>query len=41
MPAVGWAAVIGGTILLGMAGTLLPILSVLRTGPIEAIGFSE
>ena len=37
IPAGGWLAVIGGTILLGMAGTLLPILRTLQT-PIEAIG---
>jgi putative ABC transport system permease protein len=41
IPAGGWLAVIGGTILLGMAGTLLPILRVLRTPPIEAIGLQE
>ena len=31
----------GGTILLGMAGTLLPILRELQTPPIEAIGLHE
>jgi putative ABC transport system permease protein len=41
IPAGGWLAVIGGTILLGMAGTLLPVLRVLRTPPIEAIGRPE
>jgi len=41
IPAGGWLAVIGGTILLGMAGTLLPILRELRTPPIEAIGLHE
>lgn len=41
IPAGGWLAVIGGTILLGMTGTLLPILGILRTHPIEAIGAPE
>lgn len=41
IPAAGWLAVIGGTILLGMTGTLLPILGILRTHPIEAIGAHE
>ncbi len=41
IPAGGWLAVIGGTILLGMTGTLLPILRVLRIPPIEAIGLQE
>ena len=41
IPAGGWLAVIGGTILLGMAGTLLPTLRVLRIPPIEAIGLQE
>ena len=41
IPVLGWVAVIGGVILLGIAGTLLPILSMLRTRPIEAIGFDE
>ena len=41
IPAGGWLAVIGATILLGMAGTLLPILRLLRIPPIEAIGLHE
>jgi putative ABC transport system permease protein len=41
IPAGGWLAVIGGTILLGMAGTLLPVLRMLRIPPIEAIGLYE
>jgi len=41
IPAGGWLAVIGGTILLGMAGTLLPILRTLQAPPIEAIGLHE
>jgi putative ABC transport system permease protein len=41
IPSAGWLIVIGGTILLGMAGTLLPILGVLQTPPIEAIGLDE
>jgi putative ABC transport system permease protein len=41
IPAGGWLAVIGGTTLLGMTGTLLPIWGILRTPPIEAIGAPE
>lgn len=41
IPAGGWLAVIGGTIVLGMTGTILPIMSGLRTPPIEAIGTHE
>jgi putative ABC transport system permease protein len=41
IPADGWLAVIGGTILLGMAGTLLPILRILRIAPIEAVALHE
>jgi len=41
IPAGGWLAIIGGTILLGMTGTLLPILRTLQTPPIEAIGPHE
>jgi putative ABC transport system permease protein len=41
IPAVGWLGVIGGTILLGISGTLLPILRLLQTPPIEAIGVHE
>jgi putative ABC transport system permease protein len=37
IPAGGWLAVTGGTILLGMTGALLPILAILRTHAIEAI----
>jgi ABC-type antimicrobial peptide transport system permease subunit len=41
IPPGGWLAVIGGTILLGMAGTLLPIFRVFQIPPIEAIGTQE
>jgi putative ABC transport system permease protein len=41
IPPGGWLAVIGGTILIGMAGTLLPIFRLLRVPPIEAIGTQE
>jgi putative ABC transport system permease protein len=41
IPAGGWLAVIGGTVLLGMAGTLLPILRILRIPAIDAIGSPE
>jgi hypothetical protein len=38
---VGWLAVIGGTTLPGMTGTLLPILRVLRVPAIEAVVLNE
>jgi putative ABC transport system permease protein len=41
IPAGGWLAVIGGTILLSLAGTLPPILGILRIPPTEAIGRPE
>jgi putative ABC transport system permease protein len=41
IPAAGWLAVIGGTILLSIAGTLLPARRVLRIPPIEAIALPE
>jgi putative ABC transport system permease protein len=41
IPAGGWLAVIGGTILLSLAGTLPPILGILRIPPLEAIGLPE
>lgn len=41
IPVLGWVAVIGGVILLGTAGTLLPVLNMLRTPPIEATGPQE
>jgi putative ABC transport system permease protein len=41
IPPGGWIAVIGGTILLGMAGTLLPMVRLLAIPPIEAIGTQE
>ena len=41
IPAGGWLAVIGGPVLLGMTGTILPITSELRIPPIKAIGPQE
>jgi putative ABC transport system permease protein len=41
IPAMGWVAVIGGTILLGLIGTILPIRAVLRIHPVEAVGVPE
>jgi putative ABC transport system permease protein len=41
IPTAGWLAVIGGTILLGIGGTLLPIFRLLQIPPIEAIGVHE
>lgn len=37
IPALGWAAMIGGTVLPSMAGTLLPMPSVLHADPVEMI----
>ena len=41
IPAAGWVAVIGGTLLLGLIGTPLPIRALLKMQPVEAIGFPE
>jgi putative ABC transport system permease protein len=41
IPPAGWAAVVGGTILLGYLATMLPTRVVLRAKPVEAIGVRE
>ncbi len=41
IPIAGYAAVIGGTVLLGSLATVLPIRRVLRIRPVEAIGLRE
>jgi putative ABC transport system permease protein len=41
IPALGWAAVIGGLVLLGFAASTLPTRRVLRTRPVDAIGIRE
>jgi putative ABC transport system permease protein len=41
IPPAGWAAVIGGVILLGGAATAVPVRRVLRTRPVEGIGLRE
>ncbi|MBO0776422.1 MAG: ABC transporter permease, partial [Actinobacteria bacterium] len=41
IPPGGWIAVIGGTILLSLTGTLLPTVGTLRTHPIKAVGAHE
>jgi putative ABC transport system permease protein len=41
IPIAGWAAVIGGTVLLGSLATVVPIRRVLRINPVEAIGIRE
>jgi putative ABC transport system permease protein len=39
--ASGWLTVLGGTILLGATGTLLPLRRVLRIHAVEAVGLLE
>jgi len=41
IPAAGWAAVVGGTVLLGPLATIVPIRRVLQISPVEAIGVHE
>ena len=41
VPALGAAAIIGGTIALALVATMLPIGRVLRTPPVEGIGIRE
>lgn len=41
IPPAGWAAVIGGVVLLGGGATAVPIRRVLRTRPVEGIGLRE
>jgi putative ABC transport system permease protein len=41
IPLAGWIAVIGGIIALGGTATVVPIRSVLRMRPVEAIGIRE
>lgn len=41
VPPAGWVAVLGGTVLLGVAGTTLPLRRVLRTRPADAAGIRE
>jgi putative ABC transport system permease protein len=41
IPATGWVTVFGGTILLSLVGTLVPVRRALRMRPVEAIGIRE
>jgi putative ABC transport system permease protein len=41
IPPAGWAAVLVGTVLVGLAATLTPTRRALRTAPMEAIGIRE
>jgi putative ABC transport system permease protein len=41
IPPAGWASVVGGTVLLAAAATMVPVRRVLRMRPIEAIGNRE
>ncbi|WP_199440215.1 FtsX-like permease family protein [Umezawaea beigongshangensis] len=38
VPALGWAAVVGGTVVLALVATVLPINRVLRTPPVRGVG---
>ncbi|MBT8227373.1 MAG: FtsX-like permease family protein [Dactylosporangium sp.] len=41
VPPLGWLCVIGGTALLALVATILPVRRVLRTPPVEGIGLKE
>ncbi|KOT39164.1 permease [Streptomyces caelestis] len=41
VPAAGWAAVVGGTVILALVATVLPVGRLLRTPPVEGIGIRE
>jgi putative ABC transport system permease protein len=41
VPPAGWVAVLGGTVLLGVVGTTLPLRRILRTRPADAAGIRE
>ncbi|TDC48410.1 ABC transporter permease [Actinomadura sp. KC345] len=41
VPAVGWISIVGGTVLLALTATILPVSRLLRTPPVEGIGVRE
>jgi putative ABC transport system permease protein len=41
IPPIGWASVIGGTVLLALGATVLPVRRLLRQDPVGAIGIRE
>ncbi|OSP34163.1 hypothetical protein B7767_37415 [Streptomyces sp. 13-12-16] len=41
VPAAGWAVVVGGTVILALVATVLPVGRLLRTPPVEGIGLRE
>ncbi|WP_217134007.1 FtsX-like permease family protein [Streptomyces sp. AC558_RSS880] len=41
VPAAGWATVVGGTVVLALVATVLPVGRLLRTPPVEGIGVRE
>ena len=41
VPAAGWITIVGGTVLLALVATVLPIARLLRTPPVEGIGVRE
>ncbi|HEY1487945.1 MAG TPA: FtsX-like permease family protein [Micromonosporaceae bacterium] len=41
IPLSGWVAVLGGTMVLGSAATVIPVRRVLRMRPVDAIGLRE
>ncbi|WP_229073362.1 FtsX-like permease family protein [Actinoplanes sp. DH11] len=41
VPVLGWATVLGGTTVLALATTILPVARLLRTPPVEHLGLKE
>ncbi|MBF8184545.1 FtsX-like permease family protein [Nonomuraea sp. K274] len=41
VPALGWVTIIGGTVVLALVATVLPIGRLMRTPPVEGIGIRE
>jgi putative ABC transport system permease protein len=41
IPLTGWVGLIGGSVVLGLLATLLPVHRLLRVNPVEAIGLRE
>ncbi|MER7051732.1 FtsX-like permease family protein [Streptomyces sp. NPDC000351] len=41
VPAAGWLTIVGGTVVLALTATMLPIGRVLRTPPVQGIGIRE
>jgi putative ABC transport system permease protein len=41
IPPAGWAALVGGTVVLASLATFVPVRRVLRMAPVDAIGIRE